>query len=114
MKRVISLLVLFSVLFSFALADTEKDGYHFDDRGFLVGDDNPSSEYLLEDDERGNLVFRSLPHGLHHDGALVSLRFRTHPGRPPGGPHHPDRSQPLRPGRIGRYVRSAPQPCRPE
>ena len=32
---------------------TEKDGWHFDSRGFLVGDDNPGDEYLLEDEENG-------------------------------------------------------------
>ena len=29
-------------------AVTEKDGWHFDSRGFLAGDDNPGDEYLLE------------------------------------------------------------------
>ena len=32
---------------------TEKDGWHFDSRGFLTGDDNPGEEYLLEDPENG-------------------------------------------------------------
>ncbi|MER1993746.1 MAG: hypothetical protein ABS897_06920, partial [Eubacteriales bacterium] len=31
----------------------EKDGWHFDSRGFLAGDDNPGDEYLLEDEENG-------------------------------------------------------------
>ena len=34
-------------------AVTEKDGWHFDSRGFLEGDDNPGDEYLLEDEENG-------------------------------------------------------------
>ena len=34
-------------------AVTEKDGWHFDSRGFLAGDDNPGDEYLLEDEENG-------------------------------------------------------------
>ena len=34
-------------------AVTEKDGWHFDSRGFLTGDDNPGEEYLLEDEENG-------------------------------------------------------------
>ena len=53
MKRAISLLVLFSLIFTPALADTEKDGFHFDDRGFLTGDANPADEYILEDEENG-------------------------------------------------------------
>ena len=32
---------------------TEKDGWHFDARGFLTGDDNPGEEYLFEDAENG-------------------------------------------------------------
>ena len=32
---------------------TEKDGWHFDSRGFLTGDNNPGDEYLLEDEENG-------------------------------------------------------------
>ena len=31
----------------------EKDGWHFDSRGFLAGDDNPGEEYLLEDEKNG-------------------------------------------------------------
>ena len=31
---------------------TEKDGWHFDEKGFLTGD-NPGEEYLLEDEENG-------------------------------------------------------------
>ena len=33
-------------------AVTEKDGWHFDARGFLTGE-NPGSEYLTEDEENG-------------------------------------------------------------
>ena len=32
---------------------TEKDGWHFDSKGFLTGDHNPGDEYLLEDEENG-------------------------------------------------------------
>ena len=32
---------------------TEKDGWHFDGKGFLTGDDNPGEEYLLEDEDQG-------------------------------------------------------------
>ena len=32
---------------------TEKDGWHFDSRGFLTGDNNPGDEYLFEDEENG-------------------------------------------------------------
>ena len=31
---------------------TEKDGWHFDEKGFLTGD-NPGDEYILEDGENG-------------------------------------------------------------
>ena len=51
MKKLAFLLLLFSLLFTVAAADTEKDGFHFDDNGFLTGDDNPADEYLLEDEE---------------------------------------------------------------
>ena len=33
-------------------AVTEKDGWHFDEKGFLTGD-NPGDEYILEDEENG-------------------------------------------------------------
>ena len=33
-------------------AVTEKDGWHFNSKGFLVGE-NPGEEYLLEDEEKG-------------------------------------------------------------
>lgn len=32
---------------------TEKDGWYFDARGFLAGDDNPGEAYLFEDEENG-------------------------------------------------------------
>ena len=68
MKRIISLLILFSVLFSLTLPYasafseseviiesldtieeiTEKDGYRFDSRGFLTGDGNPSEENEMQ------------------------------------------------------------------
>lgn len=34
-------------------AVTEKDGWHFDAKGFLTGEDNPGDEYILEDEEKG-------------------------------------------------------------
>ena len=34
-------------------AVTEKDGWHFDEKGFLAGEDNPGSEYILEDEKNG-------------------------------------------------------------
>ena len=52
-RAVLAAFLLLSLLFAAALADTEKDGFHFDDRGFLTGDSNPADEYLLEDDEKG-------------------------------------------------------------
>ncbi len=50
---VLAVFLLFSLLFTAAAADTEKDGFHFDENGFLTGDDNPADEYLQEDDENG-------------------------------------------------------------
>ena len=70
MKCLISLLVLFSLLFSLSLADTEKDGYRFDDNGFLTGDDNPSDEYILEDEANGVWQYAS------KDLAVTVTRFR--------------------------------------
>lgn len=34
-------------------AVTEKNGWHFDAKGFLTGEDNPGDEYILEDGEKG-------------------------------------------------------------
>ena len=34
-------------------AVTEKDGWHFNAKGFLVGNDNPGEEYLKEDEKNG-------------------------------------------------------------
>ena len=34
-------------------AVTEKDGWHFDAKGFLAGEDNPGDEYILENEEKG-------------------------------------------------------------
>ena len=42
-----------------AEAVTEKDGWHFDSRGFLTGEDNPGEEYLLEDAEGGYWQYAS-------------------------------------------------------
>ena len=70
MKRAISLLVLFSLLFTPALADTEKDGFHFDDRGFLTGDANPADEYILEDEENGVWQYAS------KDLSITVTRYR--------------------------------------
>ena len=37
---------------------TEKDGWHFDGKGFLTGD-NPGDEYILEDAENGYWQYAS-------------------------------------------------------
>ena len=52
-KRLAALVLALLLLYGTAAADTEKDGYHFDDKGFLTGEGNPSDEYLLEDEENG-------------------------------------------------------------
>ena len=52
---ILSLMLLLTGAFP-ALAEgeeeTEKDGWHFDAKGFLTGD-NPGEEYILEDEEEG-------------------------------------------------------------
>ena len=55
MKKLTSLLmVLLLLLPGFSLAEeTEKDGWHFDEKGFLTGKDNPGEEYILEDEDKG-------------------------------------------------------------
>ena len=40
-------------------AVTEKDGWHFDSKGFLIGEDNPGDEYLFEDEEHGEWLYAS-------------------------------------------------------
>lgn len=57
-KRLTALLLLLTFLLPCAAfaeepaAGTAKDGWHFDDRGFLTGE-NPGDEYLLEDEKEG-------------------------------------------------------------
>ena len=55
MKRLLALtLTLLLLLPGLSGAEgTEKDGWHFDEKGFLTGDDNPGEEYILEDEEKG-------------------------------------------------------------
>ena len=52
-KRLAGLALALLLLWGAAGAETEKDGFRFDDRGFLAGDGNPAAEYLLEDEENG-------------------------------------------------------------
>ena len=59
MKRFVAfLLVLLFLLPGFSFAEetqekaAEKDGWHFDEKGFLTGE-NPGEEYILEDPENG-------------------------------------------------------------
>lgn len=52
-RRLLALGLLAAFLCGAACADTEKDGYHFDEKGFLTGEDNPSGEYLYEDEKEG-------------------------------------------------------------
>ncbi len=55
------LLALLLLLPVFARAEdavTEKDGWHFDEKGFLTGD-NPGDEYILEDPENGYWQYAS-------------------------------------------------------
>ena len=57
MRKILVLLLAAALLFSAAYAEengavTEKDGWHFDENGFLTGE-NPGEEYLLEDEKNG-------------------------------------------------------------
>ena len=58
-KRLTALLLMTALLLTgLAFAEdgevvTEKDGWHFDAKGFLTGEDNPGDEYILEDEEKG-------------------------------------------------------------
>lgn len=51
--RILILILVLALVGGIASAETEKDGYHFDDKGFLTGEDNPSEEYILEDEKNG-------------------------------------------------------------
>ena len=51
-KRLILLLLVPVFLLPGFSAAEEKDGWHFDEKGFLTGD-NPGDEYILEDAENG-------------------------------------------------------------
>lgn len=51
--RLLALGLLAALLCGGACAETEKDGFHFDEKGFLTGEDNPAEEYLLEDEKVG-------------------------------------------------------------
>lgn len=52
-RRLAALALVLLLWAGTAAAETEKDGFHFDDKGFLTGEDNPAEEYLLEDEENG-------------------------------------------------------------
>lgn len=69
-RRLAALALLAALLCGAAYAETEKDGFHFDDRGFLTGEDNPAEEYLLEDEEKGFWQYAS------HDLAITVTRTR--------------------------------------
>ncbi len=83
-KRIAAVLLAGFLLFSSAAAEkmeieeislgeapvvTEKDGYHFDARGFLTGE-NPEEAYLLEDAENGNWQYAT------EDLSIRVTRFR--------------------------------------
>ena len=56
-KRLILLALALLLLPGFSGAEsgtvTEKDGWHFDEKGFLAREDNPGEEYILEDEKNG-------------------------------------------------------------
>ncbi len=70
LKMLITLLLLITLSAGIAGAEMEKDGFHFDENGFLTGDANPAEEYLLEDDENGIWQYAS------KDLAISVTRFR--------------------------------------
>ncbi len=51
-------------------AVTEKDGWHFNSKGFLVGDDNPGDEYILEDEANGIWQYAT------RDLAIIVTRYQ--------------------------------------
>ena len=51
-KKLTVLVLILLLVYGTAAAETEKDGFHFDDRGFLIGE-NPKEEYILEDEKKG-------------------------------------------------------------
>jgi len=58
-RRLTALGLAALAMLSAACAETEKDGYHFDEKGFLTGEDNPAEEYLLEDEKAGSWRYAS-------------------------------------------------------
>ena len=86
-KRIRAILLAAALLFSAAAAEgpeteetdlgnaaavTEKDGYHFDAKGFLTGE-NSGEAYLLEDEENGNWQYSTA------DLSIRVTRFREQP-----------------------------------
>ena len=53
MKRLLALTLTLLLLLPALSAAEEKDGWHFDEKGFLTGEDNPGEEYILEDEDEG-------------------------------------------------------------
>lgn len=76
MKKPAALILAMVLLLSgcaFAESDeavTEKDGWYFDAKGFLAGEDNPGEEYILEDAEKGVWQYAS------RDLSVKVTRFR--------------------------------------
>ena len=91
-KRTLTLILALAALCSFCLAEEtleleevtgpavgasaegeaviEKDGWHFDAKGFLTGEDNPGEEYILEDEKNGFWQYAS------RDLAVTVTRYR--------------------------------------
>ena len=69
-RRLLAMGLAVLVMGGAACAETEKDGFRFDDRGFLTGNDNPAEEYLLEDEKKGVWQYAS------HDLAITVTRTR--------------------------------------
>ena len=58
-------------------AAEEQSGWHFDERGFLTGE-NPGDAYLLEDKEGGGWTVVFMPYSGHGQwsGTAVNLSFK--------------------------------------
>ena len=80
-KRAIRLLLVVIILLAYGAANAldaqglpgeaaEKDGWHFDEKGFLSGGSNPGPAYLLEDEENGIWQYAS------RDLSIRIVRFR--------------------------------------
>ena len=55
---------------------TEKDGWHFDEKGFLTGE-NPGEEYIFEDEENGEWQYASRDLAIHITRFQETVKEKT-------------------------------------